>query len=97
VSLLVRLGGVGPATASGVLSAHSSEVYPFFDELVAGQMPGLGEVAFTAPFYYRYAEMLRARAMELNKACEHRKWTVNDVGQALWAVSGGKVVLASKR
>lgn len=90
VSLLVRLGGVGPATASGVLAAHSPEVYPFFDELVAGQMPGLGEVAFTAPFYYRYAEMLRTRARELNEACEHREWTVNDMAQALWAASGGK-------
>ncbi|HEX8230676.1 MAG TPA: hypothetical protein VF826_15375 [Chloroflexia bacterium] len=90
VSLLVSLGGVGPATASGVLAAHSPEVYPFFDELVAGQMPGLGEVAFTAPFYYRYADMLRTRARELNEACEHQEWTVNEVAQALWAAPGGK-------
>lgn len=90
VSLLVRLGGVGPATASAVLAAHSPEMYPFFDELVAGQMPGLGDVAFTAPFYARYAEMLRTRTKELNKICEHRTWTANDVSQALWAASGGK-------
>ena len=90
VSLLVRLSGVGPATASGVLAAHSPGVYPFFDELVADQMPGLGEVAFTAPFYYRYAEMLRTRAREVNEGCEHREWTANDVGQALWSASGGK-------
>ncbi|MDQ3929290.1 MAG: hypothetical protein M3328_09100 [Chloroflexota bacterium] len=95
VSLLMRLGGVGPATASGVLSAYSPEVYPFFDELVAGQMPGMGEVAFTAPFYFKYAEMLRTRAGELNEACEHREWTANDVGQALWAASGGKVAQRS--
>jgi hypothetical protein len=95
VSLLVRLGGVGPATASGVLAAHSPEVYPFFDELVAEQMSGLGEVVFTAPFYYRYADMLRARAGELNGTCEHWRWTANDVGQALWAASGGKVARES--
>jgi hypothetical protein len=95
VSLLVRLRGVGPATASGVLAAYSPEMYPFFDEMVAGQMPGLGEVAFTAPFYYRYAEMLRTRAEELNEVCGHHVWTANDVGQALWAVSGGKAARES--
>ena len=90
VSLLVRLAGVGPATASAVLSAHSPEIYPFFDELVAEQIPGLGEVAFTAPYYTRYADQLRNRTEQLNEACAHRVWTANDVSQALWATSGGK-------
>lgn len=90
VSLLVRLGGVGPATASAALAAHSPKVYPFFDELVAEQMPGLGEVAFTAPYYFRYAEMLRSRAEKLREGCNERSWTANDVSQALWAASGGK-------
>ncbi|MDQ3705157.1 MAG: hypothetical protein M3437_08045 [Chloroflexota bacterium] len=95
VSLLVRLAGVGPATASGVLAVHSPEVYPFFDELVVGQIPGLGEVAFTAPFYYRYAEMLRKRTEELNGGCEHRTWTADGVSQALWSASGGKAAWSS--
>ncbi|HET6313162.1 MAG TPA: hypothetical protein VFH60_04950 [Chloroflexia bacterium] len=90
VSLLVRLAGVGPATASAVLSAHSPQVYPFFDELVAEQIPGLGDVAFTAPYYARYAELLRTRAQQLSGECSHRAWTANDVSQALWAASGGK-------
>ena len=51
VAIISRLAGVGPATASAVLAAHSPEVYPFFDELVAAQMPGLGAVAFTAAYY----------------------------------------------
>ncbi|HYP19301.1 MAG TPA: hypothetical protein VEY08_04435 [Chloroflexia bacterium] len=96
VSLLVRLAGVGPATASAVLSAHSPQVYPFFDELVAGQMPGLGEVAFTAPFYYRYAEMLRTLAIELNEICMHHEWAASDLSQALWSASGGKIAQASR-
>jgi hypothetical protein len=90
VSLLVRLAGVGPATASAVLSAHSPETYPFFDELVAEQIPGLGEVAFTAPYYTLYANELRSRAGQLNGSCAHHSWTANDVSQALWAASGGK-------
>lgn len=90
VSLLVRLGGVGPATASAALAAHSPHIFPFFDELVAEQMPGLGDVAFTAPYYFRYADMLRGRAEALNKECAGRSWTANDVSQALWAASGGK-------
>ena len=36
---LTRLAGVGPATASAVLATVSPEVYPFFDELVADQIP----------------------------------------------------------
>src|SRR3712207_6343782 len=35
VTLLSRLAGVGPATASAVLAAARPEVYPFCDELVA--------------------------------------------------------------
>ena len=96
VSLLVRLAGVGPATASAVLSAHSPEIYPFFDELVAEQIPGLGAVAFTAPYYARYADLLRTRARQLDGECSHRTWTANDASQALWAASGGKVARAPK-
>jgi hypothetical protein len=90
VSLLIHLAGVGPATASAVLAAYSPGMYPFFDELVAQQMPGMGDVTFTAPYYARYANMLRAGAEKLNAVCEHHAWTANDVGMGLWAASGGK-------
>ena len=90
VSLFIRLAGVGPATASAVLAAYSPGMYPFFDELVAQQMPGMGEVTFTATYYARYADTLRTRAESLNAACEHHAWTANDVGMALWAAAGGK-------
>jgi hypothetical protein len=91
IAILSGLAGVGPATASAVMSAHSPEVYPFFDELVAAQIPGLGEVAFTPAYYARYAEHLRQRAQSLTEASNvGRAWTANDVGLALWAASGGK-------
>jgi hypothetical protein len=90
VDLLSKLAGVGPATASGVLACVAPNIYPFFDELVAAQIPGLGKVAFTATYYQRYAEELRRRAERLNGKCAHHTWTAHETSQALWAESGGK-------
>lgn len=85
IAILAKLKGVGPATASAVVAATAPEVYPFFDELVAGQVPGLGPVAWTPSYYARYANALRARAAELGAG-----WTPVMVEQALWAHVGGK-------
>ena len=91
IATLATLAGVGPATASAVAAAAAPEVYPFFDELVAAQVPGLGEVAFTPAYYARYADALRDRATRLG-----RGWTPSAVEQALWANSGGKAALKAK-
>lgn len=85
ISKIAELEGVGPATASAVVSAAEPDRYPFFDELVAAQIPGLGPVAFTLGYYARYAEQIRARAASLGG-----KWTPATVERALWAESGGK-------
>jgi hypothetical protein len=90
IALLCALAGVGPATASAVLAAYRPDLFPFFDDLVAAQIPGLGPVAFTAAYYARYADQLRTRAAALAAACESPVWTVHAVSQALWAASGGK-------
>src|SRR5438309_3549046 len=90
VDLLSTLAGVGPATASAALAAYAPAVYPFFDELVGAQIPGLGKVAFTAAYYQRYAATLRQRAAQLIERCPDREWTAQDLSQALWAHSGGK-------
>lgn len=87
---LTQLAGVGPATASAVLAAVRPDIFPFFDELIAEQIPDLGSVVFTAGYYARYAEQLRARAEALNALVPG--WTAHAIGQALWAASGGKVV-----
>ena len=91
VDLLCQLAGVGPATASAVLACVAPAMYPFFDELVAAQIPGLGKVAFTGAYDQRYAAQLRERAERLQKTCTHRAWTAHAVSQALWSASGGKV------
>jgi hypothetical protein len=85
IAILSKLAGVGPATASAVVAAAASGVYPFFDELVAAQIPGLGQVKFTPREYARYAEALRGRAARLGG-----DWTASHVERALWAYVGGK-------
>ncbi len=97
ITILSRLAGVGPATASAVLAAFRPDMYPFFDELVAAQIPGLGPVSFTAPYYQRYAARLRERAEALNKTCGHQAWTAHALSQALWAASGGKMATAQQK
>lgn len=85
IALLAELAGVGPATASAIAAAAAPDVYPFFDELVGAQVPGLGTVAFTPAYYARYAAALRDRADRLGDP-----WTPATVEQALWAHVGGK-------
>jgi hypothetical protein len=85
VSELAKLKGVGPATASAAASAAAPEIYPFFDELVAAQLPGLGEVAWTLGYYAKYAGALRSAALNLG-----REWTPVLLERALWAHVGGK-------
>ena len=85
ISILSRLSGVGPATASAVAAAAAPEVYPFFDDLVAEQIDGLGKIGFTSSFYGRYSDAIRARAERLGPG-----WTPAMVERALWANSGGK-------
>ncbi len=83
VARLAQLAGVGPATASAVLAAIRPDLYPFFDEDVARQIPDLGPVAFTAAYYARYSYHLRERAAALAAP-----WTAHAAGLALWAVAG---------
>ncbi len=88
ISTIAELEGVGPATASAVVAAAAPETYPFFDELVAAAIPGLGEVKFTLGYYARYADQIRARAAALGKG-----WTPAMVERAVWASVGGKAGL----
>jgi hypothetical protein len=90
LKLLGRLKGVGPATASAVLSAYRPDLYPFFDDIVAAQVPGLRIGEFTPKAYVAYAVALRERAELLAAACPHSSWSAQRVGLALWAAAGGK-------
>jgi hypothetical protein len=89
IAELAQLSGVGPATASAVAAAAAPAHYPFFDELVAGQVPALGKVAWTLSYFARYAQAIRERAERLGG-----EWTPVMVEQALWAHVGGKAGVA---
>jgi hypothetical protein len=80
---LMKLDGVGPATASAVVAAVAPARYPFLDDDVAAQIPGLGPVAWTLAYYVRYAEALRQRANILGG-----EWTPVMVERALWSDHG---------
>jgi hypothetical protein len=85
VAALAKLDGVGPATASALAAAAEPAIYPFFDELVAAQVPTLGPVKWALGYYAKYAEALRERARQLGG-----EWTPVLVERALWAAVGGK-------
>lgn len=85
IAMLATLKGVGPATASAVAAAARPQTYPFFDELVAQQIPGLGKVAWTLTYYARYAAALREHASALGAP-----WSPAALERALWAHVGGK-------
>ncbi len=86
VAAISELKGVGPATASAAAAACAPQYFPFFDEIVAAQIAGLGAVAWTLGYYGRYAAQLRERANVLGK-----EWTPMMVERALWSNAGGKV------
>ncbi len=86
IATLAKLDGVGPATASAIAAAAAPETYPFFDEIVAGQIPSLGAVAWTLGYYAKYAAALREKATALGSG-----WTPVMVERAMWAAAGGKV------
>ena len=86
IAALAKLAGVGPATASALAAAAEPATYPFFDELVAAQVPELGPVKWTLGYYAKYADALRERARALGG-----DWTPVLVERAVWASLGGKV------
>ena len=86
IASVAALDGVGPATASAAVAAYRPDLYPFFDELVAAQIPPLGKVEWTMAYYGRYAAALRERARALGS-----HWTPAMAEQALWSHVGGKV------
>ena len=90
IARLARLKGVGPATASAVLAAARPDVYPFFDDVVAAEIPDFGRADFTLKVYGHYADRLRERAALLAVGCPTGGWTPHAVGCALWAAAGGK-------
>ncbi len=88
---LSALKGVGPATTSAALAACRPDRFPFFDDVIAEQIPGLVPGEFTVKAYLAYAAALRDRAAKLAVACPEPSWNAQKVGLALWSAAGGKL------
>ena len=82
ITALCRLSGVGPATASGLLSALDASV-PFLTDAAAEVLLG-GPAKFRATEVQSLLERCRALSSELG-ALGHDPWTARRVELATWA------------
>ncbi|KAJ3157771.1 hypothetical protein HDU89_000149 [Geranomyces variabilis] len=79
-----RLKGVGPATASAILSAHSPDVPFMSDESLSTIYPA-NKLPYTASAYKKLLASLTDQATELNKEDAKFEWTAGKVERAIWA------------
>ncbi|EGF77560.1 hypothetical protein BATDEDRAFT_91565 [Batrachochytrium dendrobatidis JAM81] len=81
---LSELAGIGPATASAILSCMSSAV-PFMSDEVIGSLPGTDpkKLKYTFKQYREILETLTAKSNALNKA-DTMEWSPRSVERALW-------------
>lgn len=87
VDALSQLRGVGPATATALLSAADASIPFLSDE--AG-IAVLGAREYSKPAALRVTRALRERAEELNeqeRGGEGQQWTASKVERALWSAS----------
>lgn len=82
---LCELRGVGPATASAILTAYKPERYCFMaDEAVASVIPG--KIDYTLKYYLQYLKEVMKKSKQLS-ALGGKRWTPHDVELALWAAT----------
>ncbi|XP_047143966.1 uncharacterized protein LOC124817662 isoform X1 [Hydra vulgaris] len=87
---LCNLRGVGPATASAILTAFSPERFGFMsDESVKEVLPG--KIKYTFNYYQTYLEKISEKANDLTIK-DNRRWTPCDVEKALWSSSVTKIL-----
>lgn len=84
-----RLGGIGPATASAVLSTCYPALTPFMADEAMEAIPGFGGRAYTESAYTVFRDALADRAARLTAGGDGLEpaggWTAEAVGRALWA------------
>lgn len=69
IKILSQLHGVGPATASAIITAAYPECAAFMaDESYIAVYPTSSKISYTLPSYLDYLQQLRLKATELNKA-----------------------------
>ncbi|KAG8550943.1 hypothetical protein GDO81_023877 [Engystomops pustulosus] len=80
---LCQLKGIGPATASAVLSAGAPELSAFMADEAVESVPGLFPIQYNVKHYLRYLEELNKKSEALSKASEEA-WTPHRVELCLW-------------
>ena len=86
VAILASWRAWEPATASAVLAALRPDLYPFFDEVVARQIPdSLGPVAFTCRIICATRPACRRGRRRWRRPAPARLDGATAVSQALWA------------
>eukprot|EP00594_Rhizosolenia_setigera_P003380 CAMPEP_0178942258 /NCGR_PEP_ID=MMETSP0789-20121207/1892_1 /TAXON_ID=3005 /ORGANISM="Rhizosolenia setigera, Strain CCMP 1694" /LENGTH=292 /DNA_ID=CAMNT_0020621643 /DNA_START=15 /DNA_END=893 /DNA_ORIENTATION=- len=78
------LNGVGPATASAILSLYSSKNFAFMDDEVIESVLYNKKRAYTLKIYLEMNEKCMQIADVLNNINESDEWNARRVGRAIW-------------
>ena len=81
INALCTLNGVGPATASAVLTLHRGELFAFMDDEVIEAVYD-GKRGYT----YKIYDAMNSKCSEIAKELGEN-WTTRRVGRALWTAS----------
>lgn len=86
INQLCDLKGVGPATASAILSLYRPDIFAFMDDEVIECLYD-GKRGYTLKIYMDVNDRCREIASELNPDSGSSDWTPCAVGKALWTVA----------
>ncbi|KAF9933968.1 hypothetical protein FBU30_003912 [Linnemannia zychae] len=85
ITKMSELKGVGPATASAILCAGAPDKVPFMADESVDSVPGLGTIAYSLPYYLKFAGKVIEKADQLKKTGATKVNTPHLVELALWA------------
>ncbi|KAF9361830.1 hypothetical protein BGX26_011054 [Mortierella sp. AD094] len=85
ITKMAELKGVGPATASAILCAGAPDSVPFMADETMDSVPGLGAIAYTIPYYLKFAAKVIEKADELIAKGSESVNSPHLVEKALWA------------
>ncbi|KAM3916094.1 uncharacterized protein RB166_015472 [Leptodactylus fuscus] len=86
---LCQLKGIGPATASAVLSAGAPELAAFMADEAVESVPGMSPIQYNLKHYLRFLEELQKKSKALTIASEE-EWTPHRVELCLWTWKVGQ-------
>ncbi|KAF9923682.1 hypothetical protein BGZ67_009710 [Mortierella alpina] len=85
ITKMAELKGVGPATASAILCAGAPKEVPFMADETMDSVPGLGTIAYTIPYYIKFATKVIEKAAGLSARGSTIVNSPHLVEKALWA------------